>query len=131
MKYDKVSIAQLVAMADSEIDIKALWYDWFCKDTSLENKGLKLLKKLRMIANSKKFDATKCYVFFKNNCPMVGSLYDDFRICDMETGDVLFCVVPSSGFLQIKGKAFVYSDETGWRDGFGGSWRDVKAWFLS
>lgn len=131
MKYDKVSIAQLVAMSDEEIDIKALWYDWFCRESSLENKGRKLLQKLRMIARSNKFDATKCYVFFKNNCPCVGSLYDDFRICDMETGDVLFCVVPSSGHKSIKGKAFVYSDETDWREGYGPTWRKVKEWFLA
>ena len=45
-------------------DVMDLWYDWFCKESSLERKGKDLLKKLKMIAPSKKFDNDKCYVFF-------------------------------------------------------------------
>ena len=80
-----------------ELDIKALWYDWFCKETSLVNKGKALLQRLNAISGSAKFDNDKTYVFFKNNCPCNGSLFDDFRICDIETGDVIYCVVPKSG----------------------------------
>jgi hypothetical protein len=38
---------------------------------------------------------------------MVGSLYDDFRICDIETGDVIWTVVPKcshSGLAEVWGK---------------------------
>ena len=69
--------------------IDAGWYDWFCKDSSLKNKTVKLTKKLKQIVNSEKINQDTMYVFFKNNCPMVGSLYDDFRICNLESGEVI------------------------------------------
>ena len=50
---------------------------------------------------AKNIDATKNYTFFKNNCPMQGPLYDDFRICDIETGDVVYTVSPKSGHTGL------------------------------
>jgi hypothetical protein len=85
------------------------FYDWFCKDKSLERKSIALFKKVKkFMSNYPELDQEKLYVFFKNNCPMVGSLYDDFRICDIETGNVVFTVVPKcshSGKAEIWGKA--------------------------
>jgi hypothetical protein len=45
------------------------------------------------LTDSKRVNLDKMYVFFKNNCPMRGPLYDDFRICDKEDGKVLYTVV--------------------------------------
>ena len=107
-----------------------LWYDWFCNDSSLESKGKSLLKKVEQIAFSKKFDITKTYVFFKNNCPMSGSLYDDFRICDLESGDVLFTVTPKSGHMSAKGLGNVWGKENDFKEPlFEGSWTQIKKWF--
>lgn len=114
-----------------ELDIKALWYDWFCKETSLVNKGKKLLQRLNAISGSAKFDNDKTYVFFKNNCPCNGSLFDDFRICDIETGDVIYCVVPKSGYNSNYGKAEVWGKENKFDDPIiEGTWKEVKDWFL-
>jgi hypothetical protein len=75
-----------------------LFYDWFCKQESLERRARRLFGSLRtFLKHHPEIDQTKHYVFFKNNCPMVGSLYDDFRICDMETGNVIWNVTPKSG----------------------------------
>jgi len=74
--------------------IDAGWYDWFCKDSALARKTKTLLQRAKKISKSPRFDNDKVYIFFKNNCPVVGSLYDDFRICDMETGNVLYTIVP-------------------------------------
>lgn len=114
-----------------ELDINVLWYDWFCKETSLENKGKTLLQWLNAISGSKKFDNDKTYVFFKNNCPCDGSLFDDFRICDIKTGDVIYCVVPKSGYNSNYGKAEVWGRENKFDDPIiEGTWKEVKDWFL-
>ena len=129
MKNDTIST--ILANIDS-YDVMDLWYDWFCRDTSLKRKVEALLKKLKVIASSNKFDNDKCYVFFKNNCPCYGNLYDDFRICDKETGDVLYCVVPKSGFKRDEGRAQVYGVDNDFKEPLvEGTWRDVKAWFLN
>lgn len=73
-----------------ETQCKAGWYDWFCRDSSLRNKTIKMGKIIRKIKDGGKVDLDNTYVFFKNNCPLSGPLYDDFRICEIETGDVLF-----------------------------------------
>jgi hypothetical protein len=83
------------------------FYDWFCKDTSLETKARSLYAKVKkFLKKHPEIDTEKVYVFFKNNCPMMGPLYDDFRICDDD--GVIFTVVPKcghSGKAEVWGKA--------------------------
>ena len=91
------------------------FYDWFCKDTSLPMRAEKLQKQVIKFVNAMResgrpIDCTKAYVFFKNNCPMRGPLYDSFSICDRESGDVLFWVTGKSGH---NGKAEAFSRATG------------------
>jgi hypothetical protein len=115
---------------DAEGDFDCgVWYDWFCADKSLINRGKLLLGKVRIIAKSNKFDNDKCYVFFKNNCPVSGSLYDSFSICDIETGDVKYWVTYKSGH---SGLAEVYGlNEEGVLGALvQGSWWDVKNFFF-
>jgi hypothetical protein len=72
------------------------FYDWFCKDSSLERKANTLFPKVkRFLKEYPEIDILSTYVFFKNNCPMLGPTYDDFRICDIESGNVLYTVTPS------------------------------------
>jgi len=108
------------------------WYDWFCRDTSLANKTQVLYKKLIKIEASTKFDSNKTYMFMKNNCPVHGSLYDDFRICDVDNdGDVLFCITPSCGHGYRHSVAQVYGKANGFEEPLvEGTWKDVVAWFL-
>jgi hypothetical protein len=81
---------------DVSTQCKAGWYDWFCKDTALAAKTRKLGNVVMKLQHAGKVDLDKMYVFFKNNCPMKGPLYDDFRICSIETGNVLFTVQNNS-----------------------------------
>ena len=83
------------------------FYDWFYRDASLERKAKALFPKVKKFIESVQVDILDTYVFFKNNCPMNGPLYDDFRICDRETGNVLFTVIPKcshSGKAEIWGR---------------------------
>ena len=73
---------------DVKTQIKAGWYDWFCKDSSLANKTKKMGNIIKQVKRGGKVDVENWYVWFKNNCPLNGPLYDDFRFADLETGDV-------------------------------------------
>lgn len=81
------------------------FYDWFCKDKSLKAKSEKLFKMVKRWVKQRNTDVDKVYVFFKNNCPVNGPLYDDFRICDIETGNIIWTVIPKCGH---SGKAEVW-----------------------
>lgn len=92
------------------------FYDWFCKDKSLERKARSLMAKVKKFVKAAKIDVDKTYVFFKNNCPVYGSLYDDFRICDAESGDVIYTVAPSLGYDRKKGEAEVWGSANNFND---------------
>lgn len=105
------------------------FYDWFCKTSSLQSKSETLITNLKTILkNNKRFDPAKCYVFFKNNCPCEGDLYDDFRICDIETRNVLYTVAPSNP--HNNGQASVWGYENAFNKPlFIGPWSQVKHFF--
>jgi hypothetical protein len=97
------------------------FYDWFCSDEALEGRAHKLMPKVIRFAKKMNLDLDKYYVFFKNNCPMSGGLYDDFRICNIETGDVVYNVTPASGHT---GMAEVWGKE----NNFKGSLFEAETW---
>lgn len=68
--------------------IYAGWHDWFCKDSSLKNKTKKMGAIIKNIKVGGKIDLDNMYVWFKNNCPLNGPLYDDFRFANLEDGEV-------------------------------------------
>ena len=77
---------------DLQTQIKAGWYDWFCKDESLANKTKRMGNIVKQFKDGGKVNLETMYVWFKNNCPLAGPLYDDFRIADIESGDTLFTI---------------------------------------
>lgn len=116
----------------SDNEVLDMWYDWFCKESSLVNKGRILLQRLDSIAGSTKFNPNTSYIFFKNNMPVDGYCYDDFRIVDQETGKVLYTVVPRSGFTSKMGVAEVWGKENGFTEPLAsGKWKDIKRFFLN
>ncbi len=118
---------------DVETQCDAGWYDWFCRDTSLRNKTYKLAPKIKEIAKilGDKF-CEKHYLFFKNNCPMSGSLYDDFRFCSIKTRNVIYTITPSSGFNTDRGEASVWGKSNDFKEPLvTGTWKDVVNYFKS
>ena len=110
------------------IDNLGLWYDWFCKTSALHNRGITLLRKLKSIKNTTKFDKETTYVWFKNNCPCFGGLYDDFRIADKETHDVLYTISPKNNYDEAE----VWGRENDFNGPLvKGTWDDVKAFFAA
>ena len=102
------------------------WFDWFCKDSSLAGKTISLAGRLSSIRRSPKFNCNKTYVFFKNNRSFSGNLFDDFRICDIETEKVIYTIIPSalSSFSEVWGieNNFIRPIITG-------TWNDVLQFF--
>ena len=90
------------------------FYDWFCKDESLKNKAYNLFKQLeKFLEAMPSIDIDKHYVWFKNNCPVNGPLYDDFRISDIEEDNVQYNVTAKSGHT---GQAEMYTRANGFSE---------------
>lgn len=87
---------------NTNVQIEAGWYDWFCRDTSLKNKTKKMGQIIKQIKDGGKVDLNNMYVWFKNNCPMSGPLYDDFRIANINDGATQLLVQLDSPWEDAK-----------------------------
>ena len=80
------------------------FFDWFCRDKGLKSRMLKMKGKIAFLVKSGVIDGDKNRVILKNNCPFDGDLYDDFRVIDIETDEMICGLAPSLGYNHMKGK---------------------------
>lgn len=118
------NVTETVAQS-SKFALAGQFFDWFCTDASLPRRAEALQKRLAQIAALPKIDAS-LDVIFKNNQPMGGPTYDDFRLVEPVSRDVVWCVVPRGS----DGKAEVWGRENKFQGPLvEGAWRDVIAFF--
>ncbi len=110
----RYSINEFIENYSSNSDAYYGFYDWFCAEDSLSKKAKGFVPKLKFLVNQGLIDGDKMYVWFKNNCPMQGSLYDDMRFSTLdEEEDFLGGLTPRSGH-DVDNKCDIWGfDDTG------------------
>ena len=93
-----ISINQVLSNPEELKDSYYNFYDWFCKDESLKNRFYSFLPKLKFLVSENIVNGDTNYIWFKNNCPMNGSLYDDMRISTIINNDYLGGFCPKSKY---------------------------------
>ena len=101
--------AQLEAFrtnAPEYVNDSYFFWDWFCSEKALKIKSKLLMTKAEKVMSKLGLDPETHRVFFKNNCPGSGKLYDSFSICtNDEKNDVVIWCTPSSGHKSTEGQA--------------------------
>ena len=106
MTNTKFSINEFITDYENNSDECYSFYDWFCKDESLKARAKSFVPKLKFLVNEGLLDGDNNYVWFKNNCPMFGTLYDDMRISSLKDDEKFlggFC--PRTGHYNEEEKA--------------------------
>ena len=99
---------------DLATQCSAGWYDWFCRDESLAGRLKQIAPAVMGVTDP--FILDNFYVWFKNNCPLNGPLYDDARFEPLsgERGGNYFLVIKDSP--HEKSKWTLYTERYGFQE---------------
>lgn len=119
---ENISVRQWQAMyrlgafsgKDTATQCEAGWYDWFCRDESLAGRLKQIAPAVMGITDP--FILDNFYVWFKNNCPLGGPLYDDARFEPLsgERNGKYFLVIKDSP--HEKDKWVLYTERYGFQE---------------
>ena len=102
------------------------FYDWFCQDQSLKNRAKKFIPKLKFLVKMGILDGDNLYVWFKNNCPLCGNLYDDMRFSTLDDDNYFVGgIAPRQGYYH-NNKCNVWVREGGLEEFEFDTWSDFK-----
>ena len=99
---------------DLATQCSAGWYDWFCRDESLAGRLKQIAPAVMGVTDP--FILDNFYIWFKNNCPLNGPLYDDARFEPLsgERGGNYFLVIKDSP--HEKAKWTLYTERYGFQE---------------
>ena len=97
-----------------ETQIRAGWYDWFCADSALAGRLQRISSVVMGITEPAILD--NYYVWFKNNCPLDGPLYDDVRFEPLEGDRCGRYFVVSQDCPYEKRKWTLYTERGGFQE---------------
>ena len=97
-----------------ETQIRAGWYDWFCADSALAGRLQRIGRVVMGITEPAILD--NYYVWFKNNCPLDGPLYDDVRFEPLEGDRCGRYFVVSQDCPYEKQKWTLYTERGGFQE---------------
>ena len=95
-----------------DLNYDSCWsfYDWFCKEQTLERRAKSFISKLKFLVKEGIIDGDKVYVWFKNNCPLYGNLYDDMRFCTMDKEETyLGGISPRLGYTECEKRCLIWT----------------------
>ena len=122
----KVSINKFLENPELNSDDFSNFYDWFCSDKALKGRMLALVPKLRFLVKEGIIDGDTHYVYFKNNCPVMGTLYDDIRISNLN-GDFLGGFCPKSGhYVENKCNVWTFDNNNEFTSREFKNWSEFK-----
>ena len=117
---------------ENKIYPEDIFFDYFCSGGTLRKRGKALLGFFMKIVDSPKIDKKNTELLFKNNAIDINRAQDDFRICDIKTGNVIYTVTPKIMDGEDKGKSAVYGRENEFMDPLViGAWEDVEYYFMA
>lgn len=67
-----------------------IWYDWFCKGSSLPRRTKKFIRPLKELVKAVPEAGLFTHVSGKNNCPVDGPTYDVCRIFDLDDNFIVW-----------------------------------------